>query len=65
MRRNKQPKLKKLEDLLVTKKTQKKKSYKMEESYTMVEQMDAVKYYVELANNIVTGEVQDAARDLL
>ena len=61
MRSKKQPKIKKLEAFMVMK----KKSYKMEESYTMVEQMDAVKYYVELANNIVTEEVQDAARDLL
>ena len=61
MRSNKQPKIKKLEAFMVMK----RKSYKMEESYTMVEQMDGVKYYVELANDIVTGEVQDAARDLL
>ena len=63
MRRKKQPKVRKLDDLMMTKKKKKKKSFKMEESYTMVKQMNAVKNYVEMANNIVIGEVQETFGD--
>ena len=48
---------------MMTKKKKKKKSFKMEESYTMVKQMNAVKNYVEMANNIVIGEVQETFGD--
>ena len=55
----------KMEDLPSKTRIKKKESSRRTKSYAMVKQVSIMKQYKELANNIVTGEVKDEARDLM